>query len=291
MGTSTFAGCYRGVVEAVDDPDRRGRYRVRVTYVHPLEIETEHLPWAEVSGFGGRGFGDVPTNYDVGDLVWIMFEGGRREYPVVLGGWISRRDGIHDLSPDQVQDYGRNRQRWVRADRAGNRIEFVDVPGDEKVKVRSGYAIIELRKTDDCVDILTTGCITADAPRVRIVSTQTYLVGDDVIVQARGEDGGGAADGLVGLYASGEVRVYGANTTLIGQYVDDLGEARQSGESRLQARAIRVGVQSPSDGSKATLTVDVEGSSRVRLASASSVLIQCGGTVRIEAKRVEIVES
>ena len=83
-------GLYRGKVESIDDPDRLGRVRVRVYAVHGDDHRTPDsaLPWCEVAeqGGGGYDFGsyDPPP---VGSAVFVGFEGGDPEFPIVLGTW------------------------------------------------------------------------------------------------------------------------------------------------------------------------------------------------------------
>lgn len=84
----SWPGCYRGKVESIDDPDRLGRVRARVWAVHRDDANTpdEALPWAEVNESGGGGYDygsfDPPP---VGSGVWVMFEGGDPDFPVVIG--------------------------------------------------------------------------------------------------------------------------------------------------------------------------------------------------------------
>jgi hypothetical protein len=87
-----FTGIYRGVVEDRDDPEKRGRVRLRVFGIHSESkekndtsgIPTDELPWAEpalpifegsVSGFG---IFNVPVT---GSHVFVFFEAGNHMYP------------------------------------------------------------------------------------------------------------------------------------------------------------------------------------------------------------------
>lgn len=83
-----WPGCYRGIVESIDDPDRLGRVRARVWAIHrdDSNTPTDALPWAEVSEHGGGGYDFGPFNPPVvGAGVWVMFEGGDYRFPVVMG--------------------------------------------------------------------------------------------------------------------------------------------------------------------------------------------------------------
>lgn len=95
-----WPGCYRGRIESIDDPDRLGRVRVRVWALHSDEtvVPDSALPWAEVNSDGGGGYDfgsfDPPP---VGSGVWVMFEGGESDLPVVIGTFrgIPKRDSIN----------------------------------------------------------------------------------------------------------------------------------------------------------------------------------------------------
>ena len=262
----SLAGCYRGIVEDVSDPDRRGRIRVRVPAAHPEEVQTEHLPWAELASFGGRRFGDV-VHYDVNDRVWVMFENGDREYPVVLGGWLTQRQGITDLLADQVSNYSQNRQRWIRADREGNRIEMSEVPSEPLIRLRSGNTMVELKKHEDSISIEADGDVEVSGARVSVDSTQTFLTSDDVFLSAKGRDDNDNRDGSVNIYSNNLTRVYARDKVLIGQYIDRLESANQSEKVNVQPKDLQLGKGEPQDGTKRTLTVAIEGYNAVDIVS------------------------
>src|ERR1035437_8497879 len=101
--TVTFPGAYRGYVEYINDPMQVGRIKVRVPSIHglPAQVSTEGLPWAYVTApfGGGHDFGSkmIPP---VGTTVFIMFEGGIKDYPIVIGAW--------DGNPSDFTPMGRN---------------------------------------------------------------------------------------------------------------------------------------------------------------------------------------
>lgn len=84
-----LTGIWRGFVEFNVDPEQLGRVKVRVPYIHGASrdsITTEDLPWAFIAftSGGGYDFGsfDVPL---VGSAVFVMFEQGSPDYPVIVG--------------------------------------------------------------------------------------------------------------------------------------------------------------------------------------------------------------
>lgn len=83
-----FPHIYTGKVESNSDPKNLGRCKVRVPAIHgPLNYPIDLLPWARPvapsSINESRGSYNLPSN---GDIVWVMFEGGDRDYPVYFGG-------------------------------------------------------------------------------------------------------------------------------------------------------------------------------------------------------------
>ncbi|HKG79025.1 MAG TPA: phage baseplate assembly protein V [Pyrinomonadaceae bacterium] len=80
---SRFFGKYRGVVTNVDDPNKIGRITAQV----PEILHEEESPWAlPATPFAGPGHGLVLIP-EVGDGVWIEFEGGDPSRPIWTGGW------------------------------------------------------------------------------------------------------------------------------------------------------------------------------------------------------------
>jgi hypothetical protein len=92
-----WPGCERGQIVSIDDPDQLGRVRVRVWALHGDDtvVPDSSLPWADVSEQGGGGYDygsfDPPP---VGSGVWVMFEGGNPDLPVVQGTFrgVPKRD-------------------------------------------------------------------------------------------------------------------------------------------------------------------------------------------------------
>lgn len=173
-----FPGIYRGVVEDVEDPELRKRYRVRVVNVHPAGVETQHLPWAEMGGgFGGQTFGDVPA-YELDDEVWVMFEAGNRRFPVIMGGIFNFAGGLTPIPPEQTgSDYAETQRRWIRVDRAGNKIEMS--PLDEELWIRlvtPDGSFVQVSAADGSVQISGDGRVQLTAPNVQIRATEEMNV-------------------------------------------------------------------------------------------------------------------
>jgi hypothetical protein len=76
-----FFGKYRGKVENNVDPMQQGRVQVSV----PAALGDTTIAWAmPCSPFGGSGVG-LFTIPPVGANVWVEFEGGDTDYPILAG--------------------------------------------------------------------------------------------------------------------------------------------------------------------------------------------------------------
>ena len=81
---------YIGVIEDRRDPEKLGRFRVRVLGLHPIETDilpTADLPWATVlnpSG-GNSGLGQTPPFFVEGTWVYITYRDEDRQEPLIHG--------------------------------------------------------------------------------------------------------------------------------------------------------------------------------------------------------------
>lgn len=85
MSSPTYFGKYRAVVVDVNDPQKRGRVRVQC----PKVLGDAKSSWCETCvQVAGDDEGDfcLPT---VGETVWVEFEEGNANKPVMAGGWYS----------------------------------------------------------------------------------------------------------------------------------------------------------------------------------------------------------
>jgi len=75
--THPLFGIYRGIIQHIDDPLKKGRVRLRIPQVLANEITDwvwlKETPMLRTS---------VPK---IGQGVWIMFEGGNASYPLWIG--------------------------------------------------------------------------------------------------------------------------------------------------------------------------------------------------------------
>lgn len=85
---------HRGIVEDNKDPEGLGRCKVRVPSIHgELTYPIDILPWARPLALypvhDSRGCVIIP---DIGDIVWVLFEGANRDFPIYFGGTYATED-------------------------------------------------------------------------------------------------------------------------------------------------------------------------------------------------------
>ena len=76
---------YRAVVEDNNDPEMLNRCKVRIINIHTSDkklLSTEALPWAELMFPTTRGSQSIPLP---GQWVWIFFDQGREDRPIIIG--------------------------------------------------------------------------------------------------------------------------------------------------------------------------------------------------------------
>lgn len=122
-----YYGTYRGTVTSVEDPEDRGRIKVRVRAISKGVLDVWVLP--RMNGAGkDRGTFWVP---EVGDSVGIRFRYGNQDAPdIYSGGWY----GEDDL-PEEFKYSNKKPQRRGFVTRGGHSLIFCDEPGNEFVRL------------------------------------------------------------------------------------------------------------------------------------------------------------
>ncbi|MFC7335833.1 phage baseplate assembly protein V [Haloferula chungangensis] len=82
MDPNKYYGKYRGFVVDNEDPEKRGRLRLRVPSALAGEVTAWALPCAPFGGSNDQGFFMMPV---VGAQVWAEFEEGNLDYPIWSG--------------------------------------------------------------------------------------------------------------------------------------------------------------------------------------------------------------
>jgi len=122
-----FYGTYRGLVVSTEDPEDRGRVKVRVFSVSGKDINV----WVDPSSQGAgtnRGMFWPPEK---GDSVWVRFAQGKSERPWCYhGGWY----GTEDVPAEFAYSNKRPERRGF-VTRAGHALILVDEAGSERVRL------------------------------------------------------------------------------------------------------------------------------------------------------------
>lgn len=164
-----FFGKYRAIVTDNQDPETLGRIKAQV----PEILQEEVSPWAlPATPFAGPGHGLVLIP-EVGDGVWIEFEGGDPSRPIWTGGWW----GPGELpAPGEVD---------VRAlvTTAGHTFALDDKNREVQLKHAGGA---ELKMTDSDLT-LTIGNsefkMTADQISLKVLTTEITLTATDLTLK------------------------------------------------------------------------------------------------------------
>jgi len=208
VAAEIFPGIYRAVIEVTDDPQQRKRYRVRVANIHPPAVEVNHLPWAELgTAFGGGQFGDLPA-YEVGDPVWVMFEGADRRFPVVMGGILNFEGGIPPLPVEQSGDYTRTSKRWTRIDRIGNKIEMSPLAEEQWVKLETADgSFVKVSGRDGTITVQAEGRVVIQAKSVQIEGAETITATTVALTADVEETATLRCRGVVNIRATDEINI------------------------------------------------------------------------------------
>jgi len=299
-----IAGLWRGVIVSTDDEQFRARYKVRVPEFFAESIPVDHLPWAESAlGMASKNAGDSPP-LSTGDVVWVMFERGRREHPVIVGAAPSRSANFPDLPTAVTSDYAQNRKRWRRQDRQGNLVELSEKSDEMWVRLRSGRAEVMVSKRDNSVRLRSTGplqmqgaggeirmaaSLLVEAATLLLRADLMRLTGKDAVLSADNEvKVGHDVDPVTGLSTQADKASLQPEELVLGQY-EDTAQAKTLVASlrALQSVAIQSGgeLTVEADG-----TISIKGVAGVRIESDADVDVKAQ-VARIEAAIEAVVKS
>lgn len=124
-----YYSIYKGFVSDNEDPDGRGRIKVKVPSVYGENVPNEWaLPKGQFTG-EGIGFFAVPN---VDDPVWVMFEEGDPRFPVWEYGWRMKDQKLGEGKPSKK----------IFQTTGGHRIEIDDENDHVKVVRKNGKSIV-----------------------------------------------------------------------------------------------------------------------------------------------------
>lgn len=152
-----FYGKYRGIVVRNDDPEKRGRIKALVPDVLG-DIET---PWCECSNVVNRETLFIP---EIGDKVWIEFQGGNVNLPIYSMAWFGLVNGQSTIVDEGKANYpnvrvmGFDKDVSIVYDKVQGSLVF-KIGGNIKIELRSDSVVVDNSlnkmelKNDGSVDI------------------------------------------------------------------------------------------------------------------------------------------
>lgn len=165
--STKFPYQYRGVVLDNNDPEQKGRVRIRVHSVFDSNIPVAKLPWAvpaqPIFSGSGSGFGHFAVP-EVNSQVWVFFEGGDFNQPVY---WAEAPTGVHGLPSERTTSYPNRR---VVKTKAGLGVLIDDTTKEVRILHPSGKYI----------QMDSSGNVTISARDVEITGTNITISGSKV---------------------------------------------------------------------------------------------------------------
>jgi uncharacterized protein involved in type VI secretion and phage assembly len=184
--SSAFPGVMNAVVTATQDPDNRGRVKVKF----PVLSDKYESWWARtVQAGAGKARGAVVLP-EVGDEVLVAFGHGSFQQPFVLGGLYNGQDMPDKPWADHIEGTGGAVQRRAFVSRTGMAVEFVESPDGERLTLvtNDGMQKISLtQKRNAGIEIVSEGPVSVTAKKdVTVVASSgnVSLKGQKVSVEA-----------------------------------------------------------------------------------------------------------
>jgi type VI secretion system secreted protein VgrG len=118
------------VVIANDEPDGLSGIKVQMPWQEEKGETTPFIPMIQTHGGDGKGFHWIP---EIGEKVFVDFQGGNAELPIVIGTMTSRNEKSSYSTPNN--DYK------VLQTRSGNRAVLDDATGDITIESQKGKTI------------------------------------------------------------------------------------------------------------------------------------------------------
>lgn len=129
-----YYASYRGFVVDNNDPQKKGRIKIKCPAVYKKEIPEKWVfPKGIMSG-NGWGFYAIPQ---IGDMVWISFENGDPSFPIwEYGHWLDGQVPTKADDPktkfmfctpgNQTIEFDDKKKKVIVTDASGNSIEISD---------------------------------------------------------------------------------------------------------------------------------------------------------------------
>jgi phage baseplate assembly protein gpV len=131
---SKYYSIYRGEVIDIDDPEKRGRIKIKVPQISG-EVPINY--WAESAGiYAGSDYGVINLP-EKKEKVWVQFEGGNPNYPIWMHGYFK----------DRVTDDKNYPKRKLLLFKSGQKItidtkdNFIEVDNNGVIFLLNNYGI------------------------------------------------------------------------------------------------------------------------------------------------------
>lgn len=129
-----YYSIYRGIVVDNNDPEKRGRVKIKIPGLDVLESEV----WAESWGqYCGKGYGEfyIP---EINEAVYVIFEQGDLHFPIYIGSWYAK-----DELPSEFKNgyKGKVTVRGIKT-KYGHKIIFDDDSKKIEISTKDGRRII-----------------------------------------------------------------------------------------------------------------------------------------------------
>jgi type VI secretion system secreted protein VgrG len=202
--------CESQPAEIVDnnDPEGLGRIKVKMPWQEPKGETTPWIPMVQPHGGGGKGFHFVP---EIGEKVFVDFQAGNAEMPIVVGTLHSKaaKSGHHVQGNHVKAIQTRSGNKLVLDDNAGS-VNLADKGGANMAFDGAGNAVTNAAVTktinvggkkgsppQSLLKMDNEGNITLDGK-----TTITFRVGDNSIVISKEGITGSVAEGNISFDAT-----------------------------------------------------------------------------------------
>lgn len=198
-------GKYKGIVAENKDPENLGR----IVPIVPSILGEERLPWA-LPCFPTSGYFKVP---DIGESVWIEFEGGYLENPIWSGVWYAPAShkwyniqGKFEVPKDSKVTPP---QKRMYQSRCGHKVIYNDKEGEESILIRHKVGTqVEIDK-DGNVFI---NIVKSKSESIEVDSNLSVIGNVDININGNKNENIGGDEtinvgGIINITAGGEVNI------------------------------------------------------------------------------------
>lgn len=184
-----FYGAYPALVRDIKDPDGQGRVKVALPW-SPDGDGAAYEAWARLATMmagNNRGTWFIP---DVGDEVLLVFAGGDPRQPFVIGSlWNGQ-----DKPPAGMDGGGRNFVKKIRSrngvsvtldDKDGQETLTLETPGGQKVTLKDGPGMVEIRDSNgNSVKLEPSGITVTASSKVTVSASMVEVTAGSVNVNS-----------------------------------------------------------------------------------------------------------